>query len=128
MAANIVFSSGISIKLIGLDVCDQTFVTREDHEGLSIETPGGRLAGRILTNWFKSRSDDAIYHLCDPLAVAATIRPDLLSYKQANVEVEAKDSDRIGQTIATYRAGNVNVATSVNPTESKAFMRGLLKG
>jgi inosine-uridine nucleoside N-ribohydrolase len=127
-AASIVFSSGIPIRLIGLDVCNETYVTTKDESWLSLESHGGKLASQILANWFDSRDDSAIYHLCDPLAIAAAIQPDLMTYRQASVMVESEDATRKGQTTANYSASGVRIALSVKAPEAKDLMLGLLKG
>ena len=78
---------------------------------------------RILTNWLKMRGRDEAYSLCDPLAVAAVIRPELLTFAKAKVSVEVDDSPRRGETLARYGTGNVMVATDVQAGEAKAFLR-----
>ena len=126
-AANVVFSSGIPVTLVGLDVCDRVYVESGDPEWLTGVSRREKLAGRILTSWFRSPGGEGRYSLCDPVAVAATIRPDLLSYRQATVAVEAEDEARIGKTVATYGGGNAKVALDVDVAQAKAVIRSLLK-
>ncbi len=125
-AARIVFDSGASIRLIGLDVCRKTEVTRADEDWFRGASQGERLVSRILTSWLKMRGRDEAYSLCDPLAVAAALRPGLLTFSQANVSVETDDSSRRGETSASYGMGNVMVATDVHAGEAKAFVRSML--
>ncbi|MCH7654162.1 MAG: nucleoside hydrolase, partial [Chloroflexi bacterium] len=73
----------------------------------------------------KMRGGDEAYNLCDPLAVAAAIRPELFTFAQANVSVETDDSSRRGKTSASYGTGNVMVATDVQAGEAKAFLRSM---
>jgi inosine-uridine nucleoside N-ribohydrolase len=125
-AANVVFSSGVPVTLVGLDVCRETFVTRDDREWFSCHSQGEKLAARILTNWFRSHPDHDRYHLCDPLAMAAVLRPDLLTYRQATVTVETDDRERRGKTTAAYGDGDVRVASGAKAAEAKAAVRALL--
>ncbi len=126
LAANIVFSSGAPITLIGLDVCRHTYFTNDDIALLSGDSKSQTLTRKILSGWFATRSQTEHYHLCDPLAVAATIKPDLLSYKQASVTV-VEDGERVGQTVAAYNNGNVKVALKVNTKEAKQLIISLIK-
>ena len=127
VAAHMVFSSGVPVTLVGLDVCDRVFAQRDYTVSLSGGSRSEKLASRILTNWFKSRPDSARYSLCDPLAVAAIIQRDLLTYKRATVTVETEDQERIGKTGARYGAGNVEVATAVRVSEAKEVITSLLR-
>ena len=125
-AARTVFDSGASIRLIGLDVCRKAEVTRADEDWFRGDSQGERLVSRILTNWLKMRGRDEAYSLCDPLAVAAAIRPELFTFSQANVSVETDDSSRRGETSASYGMGDIMVATDVQAGEAKAFLRSRL--
>ncbi len=128
VAANLVFSSGTPITLIGLDVCRQTYLTIDDVSPTSNQSKGEQLASRIVTNWLKAQPDRNRYQLCDPLTIAAVIRPELLSYEEAMVSVETEDEGRIGKTSATYGVGNVKVASSINVEDAMAAVKGLLSG
>ncbi len=124
-AARTVFSSGASVRLIGLDVCQKAEVTRADDDWFRGGSPGERLVSRIITGWLKMRGREEAYSLCDPLAVAAAIRPDLFTFAQANVSVETDGSPSRGKTSADYGAGNVMVATAVRAGDAKAFLRSM---
>ncbi|MCH7746036.1 MAG: nucleoside hydrolase [Chloroflexi bacterium] len=127
-AANIVFSSGTPITLIGLDVCKQTYLTIDDVSLTSNQSKGEQLAFRIVTSWLESRPGRNQYMLCDPLTIAAAIQPELLSYREATISVETEDKERIGKTSAIYGVGNVKVASSVNVADANAAVKGLLGG
>ncbi|HIM91205.1 MAG TPA: hypothetical protein EYM52_10840, partial [Dehalococcoidia bacterium] len=62
------------------------------------------------------------YALCDPLAVAASIEPELLETKSATVSAEQEDAETYGQTRATYGDGNVKVAFGVDVDRARAFV------
>ncbi len=125
-AANVVFSSAVSVTLIGLDVCNQVYVSQTDVPRITENSKSEKLANRLLTNWFKSHEESSRFHLCDPLAVVAVLRPELFTRKEATVAVEPSESDRIGKTSASYNSGNVRVALDVNADDAKAEIRDLL--
>ena len=127
-AAEIVLSSGIPIKLIGLDVCDRVFVEGGDEAWLPGESRAGTLGQKILDGWFASHPDEGRYSLCDPLAVVAAVRPGLFSFRRATVTVEVQDRGRLGKTDAVYGTGNVHVATGVQVREAKETIRSMLRG
>ena len=126
-AAEIVFSSGIPIKLVGLDVCDRVFVQRED-AWLCQGSRAGALVQRILDGWFATHPEQDRYSLCDPLAVVAALRPELFSFRRATVRVEVRDPDRFGKTDAVYGTGNVQIAIGVQEREAKQGIRSMLSG
>lgn len=125
-AANVVFSSGIPVKLIGLDVCRHAAVAIDDKDWFSGKSAGERLAARVIRNWFKMRGDSQAYELYDPLTIICSIQPDLFTYRQATVTVETEDAEQIGRTRANYGSGNVLVATDVKRCEAKTALRDLL--
>jgi len=125
-AARIVFSSGAPVRLIGLDVCFSTFVSRDELPWSTGESKSVRLASRILANWFGTHPARDRYHLCDPLAVIAAIEPHLLTYRRAEVKVETEDSASCGRTVGRWGDGPVCVAVGVDVDRSLDLMRRLL--
>ena len=125
-AANAVFESGIPVTLVGLDVTHQTFMHRRDgpkwFEGHS---KTAQLGNRILTDRFRELDGADEFHLHDPLAVAATIEPDILSCRMARVSV-VTDGDERGRTIATYGEGSVKVAVGVDVERAVGIVRSLV--
>ncbi len=125
LAANRVFESGVPITLVGLDVCNQVYLTREDLPSLAGATKGAKLAHRILSGWFEANPDSPRYLLYDPLAMAATLQPELLTTRQATVRV-IEEGERAGQTVAQYGGGSVKVAEGVDSEGFLRLFRGLL--
>ena len=125
-AARIVLSSGVPVRLIGLDVCYETYVSRNDLPWSTGESKSTRLASRILANWFGTHTDRDRYHLCDPLAVVAAIEPHLLNYRRAEVSVDTGDTVSRGRTIGRWGIGPVRVAVSVDVDRSLDLMCRLL--
>ena len=127
-AADLVFSSGVPLTLVGLDVCDQVYVGRDNGAWPEGQSRSEVLARKILTHWLAAHGESERYNLCDPLALVALLRPDLLACKQAKVAVETEIEERLGATAASYGKGNVKVATDVRVTEAKETIRDLLTG
>ena len=127
VAAALVLSSGIPLTLVGLDVCNQVYVSREDLPWLSGVSKSETLARIILARWFAINSDSTVYKLFDPMALVALLYPNMLAYRHAEITVETQNQDRQGETIANYGNGNVRVATDVQVIESKEKIRNLLR-
>ena len=127
LAAGKVLASGIPITLVGLDVCNSVNFTRDEKVWLHCESKSEALAVEMLSGWFAMHSGSDSYNLSDPLAVVAAVQPDLMLYKQASVQVEVDDEERIGKTTARYSEGNVKVAVSVRAREAKELIRTLLR-
>lgn len=128
-AANAVFQSGMPVTLIGLDICRQTAVARDNPDWFAGDTPGERLAAQILTNWFQTKQVERQFNLHDPLTIAAALRPELITTRQANLSVETDAADRIGEITHNFTPdGNVSLAVAVASEQAMAFMRSLLAG
>ena len=128
-AANAVFQSGMPVTLIGLDICRQTAVARDNPDWFTSDTPGERLAAQILANWFETEQVERQFNLHDPLTIAAALRPDLITTRKANLSVETADADRIGEITHDFTPdGNVSLAVAVASDQAMAFMRSLLAG
>ena len=125
-AANAIFTSGVSVTLVGLDVTHQTFMHRRDgprwFEG---ESRYAKLGNRILTDRFRELKDAHEFHLHDPLAVVAAIDPDVLTCRRAQVSVVTDGRER-GRTGASYGDGPVNVAVGVDAGRSVEIVRRLI--
>ena len=125
-SANVVFTSGVPVTLVGLDVTHRTFMHRRDgpswFEGT---TRSADLANRILADRFRERADAQEFFLHDPLAVAASIEPDILTYRRAQVSVVTDESER-GRTVANYGDGPVKVATGVDVGRAVEVVRTLI--
>ena len=113
-AASIVFTSGVPIKLIGLDVTQQTYVLRKQLPWVDSRSNSSQIASKILSQWFEAHTNEDRYCLHDPLAVAASIQPDILTYRQAEIRVDTNNQQLRGKTTAIYDIGSVKFATRVN--------------
>jgi len=126
VAADAVFSSGILLKLVLLDICDQIYVQRDESDWPFRHSPPEQLARQILGNWFASCQERHQYSLCDPTVIVAALRPDLMTFIQAAVAVEAKDKTRTRQTTTSYSESNIQVVLGVQACDAKEFVRTLL--
>ena len=100
-AAQVVLDAGVRPVLVGLDVCHQTHLPR-----LRPRTELGRYFQHVAEPWLAS---DGPY-LYDTLAVAAAIRPELLTVEPARVHIEADGTS----VAAGDEDGNALVATGVD--------------
>ena len=125
-AANVVFGSVIPITMVGLDVCERVAFGLSDTDWRSGTSTGERLAARIMEGWFEIHPEYDRYVLCDPLTVAAAIRPDLLICRQAKVTVE-ESGEQKGRTRAEYDAGEVRVAVDVDVESTRQLVLDRLR-
>lgn len=125
-AANVVFGTGVPVILVGLDVTHLVSLHRRDgprwFEGAS---KSARLGNRIMANRFQALDDMDEFHLHDPLAVAAAIKPDILTCRRARVSVVTRGNER-GRTVASYGDGTVRVAVGVDAGRATELVRKLI--
>jgi inosine-uridine nucleoside N-ribohydrolase len=106
-AAHVVFTSGIPIKMIGLNVTHQVLATPEYRARI-------RAIGRTTTTHvanmldFYSRGESTKTGLSggamhDPLAVAALIDPDILTFEPMHVAIELMGTHTAGMTLCDGR-------------------------
>ncbi len=115
-AAEVVFRSGMDVKLIGLDVCNPVFLER-DRAG---EIPGVR--GRVVRGWFDFHPEFDTMSLCDPLAVVAAMRPELFTYEQGPIGVVTEGEER-GRTFRGTVGPPISFATGVDAKAAYEVIR-----
>jgi inosine-uridine nucleoside N-ribohydrolase len=106
-AAHVVFTSGIQIKMVGLNVTRQVGATPERRA--QIRSLGTRTATTVA-NWLDYYSERlrVLFGLeggsmHDPLAVAALVDPDILTFEPMHVAVELHGQHTYGMTVCDYR-------------------------
>lgn len=132
-AAHIVFTSGIPIKMIGLNVTRQVNATPAYRK--EIREMGSRTAVAVADMLdFYSERLKIMYGLPggsmhDPLAVAAIIQPDILTFEEMHVAIELVGTHTYGMTVCDYRGRrtdtgelrgeqpNAKVAVAVDPEQ-----------
>lgn len=135
-AAKIVFSSGLRLTIVGLDVTtDPSAILTNDRYGKIVALPcrGSKFLKAISGNLLKSWGS---FSLHDPMTVAYVVDPTLLGVKEYPVDVETEGTITRGQTIADRRPrpetvhfkGRANIATSVDgPKFLEAFEKRAIR-
>jgi inosine-uridine nucleoside N-ribohydrolase len=106
-AAHIVFTSGVPVTMVGLDVTHQTQAVPERRARIdAIGTPLANLVGQWL-NFFGDRYRE-IYGfpgppLHDPCAVAEVIRPGIVRTRHLAVEIDLSHGPSYGRTLCDLR-------------------------
>jgi len=106
-AAHVVFTSGIPIKMVGLNVTRLVAATPDLRN--KIRRFGSRTAVAVADMLdFYSERLAVLYGLPggsmhDPLAVAALIEPDILTFEMMHVAIELVGTHTYGMTVCDYR-------------------------
>ncbi|MCC7021773.1 MAG: nucleoside hydrolase [Thermomicrobiales bacterium] len=118
-AAHVVFTSGIPIKMIGLNVTRQVAATPERRA--QIRSMGRRTSGIVadMLDFYSERVraltgvPGGAMH--DPLAVAALVDPDVLRFEPMHVAIELRGTHTYGMTVCDARHLHV---TDLTPTRA----------
>lgn len=106
-AAHVVFTSGIPIKMVGLNVTRRVEATPERRQ--QIRQLGNHTAEVVaqLLDFYSERLRKLFGlpggSMHDPLAVAALIAPDVLRFEPMHVVVELRGEHTYGMTLCDYR-------------------------
>jgi len=122
-AAKIVFRCGAPIVMVGLDVTNKARLSFADIDDMA--SWGGRVSGVVapLLRFFASTNKEVFgingAPVHDALAVASLVRPDVITTKRMNVEIETTSDLTRGRTVADIygisgRKPNTDVALEVN--------------
>jgi inosine-uridine nucleoside N-ribohydrolase len=110
-AAQIVFSAGWMVTMVGSDVGERTLITRKHLAELQgNHGPQSDFVGK-LANFYLTRSEKSGYSgaaMYDPLAVGTVIDPTLVTLKDMHVDVETKGEFTRGETVANSMGSNEN--------------------
>lgn len=122
-AAHIVYSSGIPIRMVGLEVTDLADVRPADVDSIRvIPTPWAKIAAAVMDivldihmNKFH-RDGGIIYDAC---AIAALIEPQIMQTKPMHIDIELTGTYTRGRTVADIhpsakRPANVEVGVDFN--------------
>lgn len=109
-AAKIVLSSGAKLRFVGLDVTKKVRLSRADADAMARGTAFSRFAAAFVHGWIdayeRAHPEEIDQHgscaLHDPLAVAVVARPDLVTWKDAHVDVETVSETTRGVMIADF--------------------------
>ncbi|EFH86877.1 nucleoside hydrolase [Ktedonobacter racemifer] len=107
-AAHVVFHAGWPLRIVSLDVTHQVSLTPEDFAQLATSLDGS-VKHAILQmtdfyfNVFQAEIATKAFHMHDPLCLAATFRPDLITWQPAYVDVELQGALTLGETVADFK-------------------------
>ena len=124
-AAKVVIDSGIPITLIGLDVTNQISVIKDDMPWPGGSTKISNLATCLISSGLSMPSLKSVYHLHDPLVIAAIVMPDLLQFEEFKLDVILDGPER-GRTIKKNEGRSVSVAIDVNVPSAKELIKSRL--
>ena len=122
-AAHVVFSSGIPLTMVGLDVTHKALIGPAEKEQIrALGTPVGLLVADLLDFFGQHHHEqygwDAV-PLHDPCCVAALIRPGLITTRPMDVQIETVSALTLGRTVCdvwgvTGRAPNADVGVDID--------------
>ena len=110
-AAQIVFTAGWMVTMVGSDVGERTLITRKYLAELqSSHGPESDFIAKIA-DFYLARSEKSGYSgaaMYDPLAVGIALDPTLGTLKEMHVDVETKGEFTRGETVANRMGSNEN--------------------
>jgi purine nucleosidase len=119
IAAQIVFSSGVPITAVGLDVTEKCKLEGQDLDRLrAAHNPASQFVVRLIELWQDGKTGH-FPTLHDPLAVASALRSALIETRRGEIQVETASPLTFGMTLFTpsensKRESNTQVARDVN--------------
>jgi purine nucleosidase len=105
-AAKVVFTSGVPLVVMPLDVTHKALATRPRVEAIrALDTRAAHFTADMLD--FFERFDVAKYGseggpLHDPCVIAYLLKPELFSGRHVNVEIETQSELTLGMTVADW--------------------------
>jgi len=121
LAADIVFRSGVPIRLIALDATNKVKIGPEFLREFKTKalSPLGRVVAGVLERDRES-IDTGIFYAWDPLAAAALLRPSIVKTAAMHIEIR-QDAPQEGRTMASPGEPNVNVAVDADGAAFRAL-------
>jgi inosine-uridine nucleoside N-ribohydrolase len=114
VAADMVFSSGVPITAVGLDVTLKCKLQGSDLDKLkAANNPASRFLIQLIELW-QSGNPGQFPTLHDPLAVGAVINPHFIETRTGSVRVETNSPLTNGITVFQQGAGTTQIASDVN--------------
>ncbi|MCT1601965.1 nucleoside hydrolase [Kocuria sp. p3-SID1433] len=106
-AARIVFAAGWPVTMVGLDVTHTAVATSEIERSFAeLGTDAGRIAVDLISSYRAAYQDNQDFSdppCHDPVAVAAVIRPELLTLRRAPIDIECSGELATGMTVVDLR-------------------------
>ena len=124
-AANAVLSSGIDIKMCGLDITRVTSVKKEETDWLAGNSAGEKIIRRLLNTVFETTGRNS-FSLHDPITVLSVLYPELIDWKEYDVSVICEGS-QFGKTVGTLNPnGCVSVGIGIDQVLAKSKIAEIL--
>jgi inosine-uridine nucleoside N-ribohydrolase len=127
-AASIVFSSGIPIRMVGLDVTRKVELTQRHIEKIRGGSgPVSEAAARIGDSSLKMQraaNSAGHMHLHDPLAVSCLINPSILTFEDYHVAIETSGTITAGESVG-WKHGPLSFSAplqTANTTSAAPFV------
>ena len=138
-AAAIVFASGTSIVMCGLNVTHDVLVSLDDAAAMrALATPQAEFLADVLTHFATAYQDvfftEALGPLHDPCAVLALTHPELFEFGERHVEIELSGRFTRGMTVVDVRGvkggepPNAKVALGIDGPATVALVLETLRG
>lgn len=133
-AAHIVYTAGIPITMIGLEVTSMAYLTLEDVAQIAkISTPWAQTAAKLMdrdVRWFMSVLKTEHGQIFDANTVAEVIEPGLAKTKPMHVAIELRGEHTRGRTVADIsghhmKPANIDVGIAM---DRKRFLEILKEG
>ncbi len=134
-AADVVFQSGIPLRMFGLNLCRQLLVTSAEVQQVrELGTPRAKWLAGYFDAYLRIRSPDGSVPMpmYDPAVAIWLKRPELFSFQPARVEIELQGRLTRGMTVCEFRVPrrakpNAQVAMTVDgPRAMQCMMQELL--
>ena len=113
-AAHIVYSAGIPITMIGLEVTSMAYMTLDDVAQIAkINTPWAQTAAKLMerdVRWFMKVLKTEHGQIFDANTVAEVIEPGLAETKPMHVAIELRGEHTRGRTVADINGHHLNPA------------------
>ncbi len=124
-AAHIVFSSGVRVRMVPLDVTMRVAIRRHGVDRIRQGgTPFHELVARQV-ELYPHFAEHGFTYLHDPLAAASIVRPELLAFESLHIDVELAGSYTAGATLARQESDaliNADVALAVDAPAFESFL------
>lgn len=99
-AAQVVFNSGIPVKIVPLEIGRKTYLTTDLLEKLSKIGKTGKMLYQLFTRIHET--DGTTIKIYDPTAVGLLLCPEAFTLKKAHVEVELRGAYTYGATVISF--------------------------
>jgi inosine-uridine nucleoside N-ribohydrolase len=118
-AAQRVFTSGLDVTMVGLDVTHQALIDRDAAERMRGSGRAGRLVAELVDFYGRAHTHMAGSPIHDAVAVAELIDPDMLTLQQVHIDVDCCSLGR-GRTVVDLQGvtglpRTCRVATGIRP-------------